>query len=210
MKKIFGLIKDCIVTLIIVLIVVFLYSFITDYKGTINKITSAFDNNNSIENVEVDTTKNVSIVDTAKVDTMKTNVINGSLYEIPVDIDAGCMYLTVYINGIPMKMMFDTGCSNMRMSSIEYWFLKRQGKISKDHFISEGKSVIANGSEEKVGLYKIDSVRIGNKTLYDIECVFGNTDSLQVENAPLLIGQSVFSKLGKISIDYDNKKIIIN
>lgn len=131
-----------------------------------------------------------------------------SIYEVPITMEDDCMYVTVELNGIPMKMIFDTGCTKMRISPIEYWFMVRQGKIDNKNFMSEKISIVANGQEEKVHIYNIDSVKIGSKVIKNVECIVSLVDS--THNTPLLIGQSVISKLGKISIDYDNKKLIMN
>ena len=52
--------------------------------------------------------------------------------------------------------------------------------------------------------FKLHSVKIGNKIIYDVECSISNS-----LDAPMLLGQSVLKKFGKYTIDYTSNKLII-
>lgn len=181
---------------------------------SISSVKEVFSGSTSSDSVAVaDTIKQESHV-IVPIDSVKPNdpIIKEAKNVVPIDIVDNCIYMTIDVNGIPMRMMFDTGCSTTRMTYIEYFFLKRQGKISEKNFVSNGSIIVANGQSEDVKLYKIDSVKVGNVVLNDVECIFSKIDStyVDVNRTPLLIGQSIISKLGKVSIDYTDKKLIIN
>ena len=123
-------------------------------------------------------------------------------FAVKLEKHDGCYLLPTKINGIPMKMMLDTGASNVSISLVEYEFFKRQNLLS-DSTLEEAECTIANGETEECFTTKID-MTIGNETLHNIECVVMNRF-----NAPLLLGMNVLSKLGKISIDYNRNLLIL-
>lgn len=136
--------------------------------------------------------------------------------EIPADIIDGSVFFMVEVNGIPMKFMLDTGCNNMTISYIEYLFLNHQGRISKQD-TKYGEITLADGSKRGAIVLNIDSIRIGSTRVDSVTCtVLDIRDSVPqnlVKNPgelPLLIGGEVLMKMNKrLSIDYKNKKIIL-
>ncbi|WP_299989377.1 retropepsin-like aspartic protease [uncultured Pontibacter sp.] len=119
-------------------------------------------------------------------------VKSGGVYEIPVEI-----------NGVPMHFIFDTGASSISISGAEALFLYKQGKLSDEDVVGKQNFIDATGRVSEGTVIKLHSVKLGNKTLYNVSAsVVHNME------APLLFGQSALERFGKISIDY-NKGIII-
>ena len=56
---------------------------------------------------------------------------------------------------------------------------------------------MANGQVEEGLVIKLKSIQIGNRTVYDVEATIDANIS-----APLLLGQSVLERFGKVSMDY--------
>lgn len=109
----------------------------------------------------------------------------GGVYQIPVEV-----------NGLRMSFIFDTGASNISISTTEAMFLAKQGLLSKEDIVGTQKYMDANGDISEGTVINLKTIKIGDRVLNNIEA--GVVDNL---NAPLLFGQSALSKFGKISID---------
>uniref|UniRef100_UPI00404B1F02 retropepsin-like aspartic protease family protein n=1 Tax=Flavobacterium sp. TaxID=239 RepID=UPI00404B1F02 len=130
---------------------------------------------------------------------MASNVYSQTIIEMQ-NIN-GVFHIPCKVNEVPMKFVFDTGASNVSISSTEAKFLIKQGLISKDDFIETVNYQIANGEiieGTKIFLRKIE---IGDFILENIEATI-----IHQQNAPLLLGQSAISKLGTYTIS--NNKLI--
>lgn len=123
--------------------------------------------------------------------TLVKMIKNGGVYEIPTEI-----------NGIPMYFIFDTGAGIISMSNTEAGFLLKQGKLREEDVIGTANFIDANGDISVGTIIMLQSVKIGDRTLYNVEASI--VDNL---NAPLLMGQSALEKFGKISIDYSKNEI---
>lgn len=125
---------------------------------------------------------------------------------IPFTIgQGGLIYVDVNINSIQKSYVFDTGASGISLSSSFYLELLNNNLINQSDFISDVDMIIANGQSVKAKLVRLKSVKINKIELNNIEAVV-----IPQPNAPLLIGQNVFANFGAITIDYNNKMIIIN
>lgn len=112
-------------------------------------------------------------------------------------------YLTAEINGIPMRFALDTGCSDIYMSIVEYLFLERQGLV-KSKKVLPCQSIIANGDTiHDYGTITLDNVTIGNRTVKNVNCCVSNN-----QESSLLLGQGVLSKMGDITIKYNQNMLI--
>lgn len=113
-------------------------------------------------------------------------------------------YVTVWVNGVPIKAIVDTGCSDMAISNTEFCFLKKQGFIDNSAIVGKSETKIADNSVIETLTLNIKTIKIGETTINDISCCVINDD-----NAQPLLGQAVLSKLGEVSIDYKNHKLLI-
>jgi clan AA aspartic protease (TIGR02281 family) len=116
----------------------------------------------------------------------------------------GVYKLECKINGIPMDFIFDTGASNVSISSTEALFLIKQGLITDEDVIGNVNYRIANGKT-------LEGTKINLKKIEIQGLVLENVTATVVHemNSPLLLGQSVLSRLGKITIE-ENKLIVHN
>lgn len=115
----------------------------------------------------------------------------------------GVYYIPIKINGIPLDIIFDTGASSISISSTEAMFLYKQGKLTDEDIKGTQNFITASGDIIEGTIIILRTVKIGNKTIYDVEASVVNT-----LNAPVLLGQSALEKFGKISIDYENEVLI--
>jgi len=114
----------------------------------------------------------------------------------------GVYMIPVYINGIRMYFIFDTGASLISISSTEAMFLYKQGKLTSEDIKGTANFTDANGDVSEGTIIILREVKIGNKVLTNVEAsVVNNLE------APILMGQSALEKFGKISIDYRKNEI---
>lgn len=105
--------------------------------------------------------------------------------------------------------LFDTGCSGMLISYLEFLDLLKEGAISKDDYLGESKASIADGSTITNVKYNIREVSITDKN--------GNSHILRdiaatvVENpgADILIGTAVIDNLATHSYTVDLENNVI-
>ena len=132
-----------------------------------------------------------------------------SIYEesgrnvLKMEVQNGVRYVWIEINGIKLKFIFDTGASSICISPAEASVLYRQGTLTKDDIIGTQSFQDATGRISEGARINLREVKIGNIVLENIEAtVIDNV------NAPLLLGQTVFERFGKIEIDNENNEII--
>ena len=107
------------------------------------------------------------------------------------------------VNGLPIKLLFDTGASGVSISLTEALFMYKNGYLSDDDIGGTVYSQIANGDIVENTEITIREIEIGELKITNIKAMVSSTMS-----APLLLGQSVIQKLGPIQLD-GNRLIIL-
>lgn len=121
---------------------------------------------------------------------VKMNKKNG-VYEVPIEI-----------NGSKMFFIFDTGASDITISLTEATFLYKQGTLTDDDFLGTQQYQIADGSISEGTIVNLKTVKIGNRTLTNVQA-----SVVHNMGAPLLFGQSALAQFGKVTIDYNRGEI---
>lgn len=114
---------------------------------------------------------------------------------IPMEEEAGVFKIPCKVNGLKLKFIFDTGASNVCISSAVANMMLENDYLSKDDIKGTGESQIADGNiieHTKIILKKLE---IGDLLLRNVEAVV-----IHQQTAPLLLGQSAIQKLGTVSI----------
>lgn len=124
--------------------------------------------------------------------------------EIPFTKTGGVYKVKCKINGLPLDFIFDTGASDVSISSKEATQLFKEGYLTSRDIQGERQYRTASGDISVGTLVNIKKIEIGGFTLHNVVASVVNN-----ENAPALLGQSVLSRLGKIEIDYDRRVIIL-
>lgn len=117
---------------------------------------------------------------------------------------SGLMHVNVKINNYSKIFIFDTGASGIVINSATFNDMKRKSFISSADITGSAQVIIANGSAATAKIINLKSVIIGGFKIKNTEAFI-----MPDANAPLLVGQSVFSKFGKITIDYANNEILL-
>jgi len=100
------------------------------------------------------------------------------------------------VNGLKMKFIFDTGASKVCISSTYAEMMLENGYLDKSDYKGTSKSTIADGSVIDNVVINLRKVEIAGLTIENVTAIVVPT-----QNAPLLLGQSVIQKLGRVSID---------
>lgn len=108
------------------------------------------------------------------------------------------------VNGLSLNFIFDTGASAISISKSEDIFMLKNGYLSVNDIIGNQQFQTASGDIQVGTKIIIKKIEIGGLILQNVEA-----SVVHNENAPLLLGQSALSKLGKIEIDYNNSTLTI-
>ena len=119
--------------------------------------------------------------------------------------EGGVYFVPVNINGVDMEFIIDTGASIVSLSMVEAAFLYKQGRLSNDDIIGEGQFVDATGHVSTNAIINLRDVTVGGITIHDVKASVSES-----QEAPLLLGQTVLSRFGKVTIDYDHNRVILN
>jgi len=165
------------------------------------------------ENKEYERNKKVDKVELRSVDegiqNTEENSINGLKEDagtsntLKMENQNGVKYVWIEINGIRLRFIFDTGASSICISPAEATVLYRQGTLRKEDILDTEYFQDATGKISEGTKINLRSVKIGNRFLEDIEATI-----IDNVNAPLLLGQSVLERFGKIEIDNEKGEII--
>jgi clan AA aspartic protease (TIGR02281 family) len=136
-------------------------------------------------NVQTNDEKVISEIDMKK--------MYGGTYEV------GCS-----VNGLPLKMIFDTGAADVTISSVEANFMLKNGYLADSDIKGKRSYQTASGDIHEGTVLRLKEVKLGNAVLKNVEA-----SVVHSQKAPLLLGQSVLEKFGTITIDNINSKLVI-
>ena len=117
---------------------------------------------------------------------------------IQMEKEAGVYKVPCQVNGLKMKFIFDTGAANVSMSSTYAEMMLENGYLVESDFKGTMQSILADGSVVDNVVVNLRNVEIAGKTIENVTALV-----VASQNAPLLLGQSVIQRLGKVSIDGD-------
>ena len=118
--------------------------------------------------------------------------------EIPFTQSAGVTKVKCLINDLPLTFIFDTGASTVSISSLEATFMYKNDYLTDKDIVGRSAFVDANGDISVGTVINLRKVTFGGLELTDVKASVVSNDQ-----APLLLGQTVLSRLGKIEIDYE-------
>lgn len=116
--------------------------------------------------------------------------------EIPFSKEGDMCKVKCTINGLPLHFIFDTGASDVSLSSVEATFMVKNGYLSASDVIGKQQFLTASGEVSEGTVINLREVKFGTLHLDNIRA-----SVVRNQAAPLLLGQSVLSRLGKIEID---------
>lgn len=123
---------------------------------------------------------------------------------IPFKRRNGVTEVNCSINGLPLYFIFDTGAGDVTISSVEAAFMFKNGYLSEKDVIGRTNYRTASGDIVEGTLINLSTIEIGELSLSNVRA-----SVVKGQNAPLLLGQSVLARLGRIEIDNANQMIKI-
>lgn len=124
--------------------------------------------------------------------------------EIPFTKENAICNVKCKINDLPLYFVFDTGASTVSLSMVEATFMMKNGYLNKKDVIGSQYFMDANGNINEGTVINIRKVDFGGLELENIRA-----SVVRNQNAPLLLGQTVLNRLGRIEIDNESKVLKI-
>jgi clan AA aspartic protease (TIGR02281 family) len=122
---------------------------------------------------------------------------------IKMEKKGGVYVVPCKVNGLDLKFIFDTGAGDVSISLTEALFMIKNGYLSESDIIGTEYYRIANGEINEGTKILIKEIQFAGLYLYNVEAsIVHNLE------APLLLGQSAISKLGKIQLDGDQLTVL--
>ena len=124
--------------------------------------------------------------------------------EVPFTKDGGVCKVKCQINGLPLHFIFDTGASDVSISSVEATFMLKNDYLKPSDITGKQNYMNANGDITEGTVINLRKVNFGGLELTNIKA-----SVVKNQSAPLLLGQSVLIRLGRIEIDNASKVLKI-
>lgn len=120
--------------------------------------------------------------------------------EIPFTKEGGVCRVKCKINDLPLYFVFDTGASTVSLSMVEATFMMKNGYLKPADIIGSRSYMDANGNVSEGTEVNLRRVIFGGEELTNVRA-----SVVRNQQAPLLLGQSVLGRLGKIEIDNEKR-----
>lgn len=133
-----------------------------------------------------------------------SNDVVADISEIPFEKENGVCKVKCKINGLPLHFVFDTGASDVTLSMVEATFMMKNGYLTGKDVVGSQRYMDANGDVSVGTIINIRDVDFGGHSLKNVRA-----SVVRNQKAPLLLGQSVLGRLGKIEIDNSRKVLKI-
>lgn len=122
---------------------------------------------------------------------------------IQMEKEGGVYVVPCTVNGARMKFIFDTGAATVSLSKDMAEYLVENNYISKSDISGQKNFQDATGKISKKTIVNIRDIELGGLHIHNVEASISSS-----QNAPLLLGQSVIEKLGRITLQ--SNELIIN
>jgi clan AA aspartic protease (TIGR02281 family) len=124
--------------------------------------------------------------------------------EIKMKSENGVSVIPCKVNGLKLNFIFDTGASEVSISLTEALFMLKNEYLDTIDIIGTLKYQDATGKISEGVTINLKEIEIGGLKLYNVKATI-----IKNGKAPLLLGQSAISKLGKIEIDLTTNTLTI-
>ena len=109
------------------------------------------------------------------------------------------------VNGLNLSFIFDTGASDVSISLTEASFMYKNGFLKSSDFLGKAKFSDATGKISEGIVINLREIQIQGIKIYNVRASI-----VKKSNAPLLLGQSAISKLGRIEFNLKENILIIH
>lgn len=115
--------------------------------------------------------------------------------------DLGVYHVPCEVDGLPVRMIFDTGAAYVSITKEMAELLLRYGCISTSDIVTGVTITVGDGYRTDCQGVKLKNLKLGNIMLHDVLAIIIDEDT------PLMFGQTAIKKLGKVTIDGDKLHI---
>lgn len=126
------------------------------------------------------------------------------IVEVPFTRQGGVTQVKCSVNGLPLHFIFDTGAADVTISRVEATFMFKNEYLTANDVVGRARYMDANGDVSVGTVLNIKKISFGGLELENVRASVVDSN-----NAPLLLGQSVLNRLGKIEIDYERSVLKI-
>lgn len=102
---------------------------------------------------------------------------------------AGIFEVVCEVNGIPVKMIFDTGAWGVLISDALAKQMEKKGTLTEDDFLGYGESVVADGRVVPAKIVRIRELKLGDIVMHDVHAIIVEG----IDEDGMLLGQTVLS-----------------
>ena len=154
------------------------------------------------ELIKIYSAKDEPVADEGEKEENEAEVGKRTVFEIPFTKESGICKVKCQINDLPLHFVFDTGASDVTLSMVEATFMMKNGYLTGRDVVGSGRYMDASGNVNVGTVINLKKVTFGDSELTNVRA-----SVVRNQKAPLLLGQSVLGRLGKIEID--NQKRVI-
>ena len=119
-----------------------------------------------------------------------------TISEIPFTKENGVCKVKCKINGLPLHFIFDTGAYDVSLSNVEATFMMKNEFLKATDVVGKQNFSTASGDVMEGTVINLKNVEFGGLNLTNVKA-----SVVKNQVAPLLLGQTVLSRLGRIEID---------
>ncbi len=123
---------------------------------------------------------------------------------ITMQKEGGVFTVPCNVNGLKLKFIFDTGASDVSISMTEALFMLKNGYLKSEDILGKQYFTDATGDLSAGTKIILRKLEFAGLTLYNVEA-----SVVHELAAPLLLGQSAMTKLGKFQLDPNNGTLVI-
>jgi clan AA aspartic protease (TIGR02281 family) len=126
--------------------------------------------------------------------TIQMELMTGGIYQVPIEIN----------DVLKISFLLDSGASDVSISPDIALTLIKTGSITKKDYIGIQEYAFANGVRATSSVFYLKKIKIGDFVYKNVRASISTTIT-----APMLLGQSLLQKMGKISIDNNTHQLTI-
>lgn len=126
------------------------------------------------------------------------------IVDIPFTKEGKMLKVNCTINNLPLHFIFDTGASDVTISNVEANFMFKNNYLTSQDIQGKQNYMTADGNISEGTVINLRNVEFGGVELTNIRASI-----VKSQRAPLLLGQSVLNRLGKIEIDNEKNLLKI-
>ncbi len=123
-----------------------------------------------------------------------------------IDSPSGCKYIDTQVNGVKVRFMLDTGCSDVMITPQVWYMLKKAGKVTDSELSASTSSKMADGRSQQGYDFIIKELRIGNFVFSNIRADVVNSS----EAEDCLLGQSLLGQFEYYKISSNTMEFSYN